>query len=104
MGAGVSGSGSIFVEGWDEAVGLEEAGLKERQRLVNEVEDESKAKPMLKDARVFYLDVGALPPSDIRTYIENWKKELSKEFDISGVVFMPVRGSEDVSGWKDRFR
>lgn len=52
----------------------------------------------LRDAKVFYVNIGSIPPENVQQYLEEYKKYLSKEFDISGVVFVPSRLVE--SGWQ----
>ena len=57
-------------------------------------------KPKMTEARVFFVDVGNMAPTDVPLHMKGLKDELRKDFDLTGVLFMPVRGSETVSGWQ----
>lgn len=52
------------------------------------------------DARVFYVHIGAIPPEEVKKYMENFIHELKNTFDTAGVVFVPSRKLE--SGWQDQ--
>ena len=59
-----------------------------------------KNKPRMDECRVFKIDVGATPPDDIPELVASVKASFAQDFDISHVIFVPVRGNESATGWQ----
>ena len=57
-------------------------------------------KPKMIEARVFLVDIANLPPNEVKSYMTKVKDELREEFDLTGVVFVPVCGRECATGWQ----
>jgi hypothetical protein len=75
-------SSNIFIPSKDELTGI----------------DSSKEKVKMNEARVFYVNVGSIPPAEVKVYLDGFIELMEEGYDISEVVFMPTRTKE--SGWQ----
>lgn len=55
-------------------------------------------KPLLRDCRVFYINVGNIMPSAVSDYTKQIKNDLKDQFDTSNVLFVYSREHE--TGWQ----
>ena len=55
-------------------------------------------KPKMSECRVFYVDVGNMSQVSVDEYVLEYKSRLKDNFDISEVIFVPVR--DGATGWQ----
>jgi hypothetical protein len=64
---------------------------------LDEIDSQPK-KMKMKNCRVYYVNVGNAPPSEVPKLISSYVDKMSESYDIEGVIFQATR--EHDSGWQ----